>query len=125
MADEVLVLGPGEDVLIVVIGPEHQGRTRAIGHKVGLKEGIPGVLRKKKRTLVDTVWEQKKRQFDAECLEKQTLLDAEYKEKQRLFDAECEEKKKSYLMPILMRREGCSLQIWRRRISYLMLGLKC
>ncbi|KAJ9560349.1 hypothetical protein OSB04_005509 [Centaurea solstitialis] len=73
VADGVCVLGPGEDVLIAVIGPEHPGK-------------------KRKRQSPDS--QQQKMQFDAECLEKQKLFDVEYKEKQRLFDLELEEKKK-------------------------------
>ena len=42
--------GPGEDLLTLVIGPEHPGRTRAVGHDVGLRKGMPGVGQKKRKT---------------------------------------------------------------------------
>ncbi|CAI9276142.1 unnamed protein product [Lactuca saligna] len=47
-----LLPGPGEDLLTMAIGPEHPGRTRAVGHDIGLRKGMQG-LDKKKRKVVD------------------------------------------------------------------------
>ncbi|CAI9266279.1 unnamed protein product [Lactuca saligna] len=47
-----LLSGPGEDLLTMPIGPEHPGRTRAMGHDIGLRKGMQG-LDKKKRKAVD------------------------------------------------------------------------
>nr|KAJ0223770.1 hypothetical protein LSAT_V11C200069380 [Lactuca sativa] len=47
-----LLLGPVEDLLTKAIGPEHPGRTRAVGHDIGLRKGMQG-LDKKKRKFVD------------------------------------------------------------------------
>ncbi|CAI9289875.1 unnamed protein product [Lactuca saligna] len=35
-----LLLGPGEDLLTKTIGPEHPGRTRVVGHDIGLRNGM-------------------------------------------------------------------------------------
>ena len=45
--------GPGEDLLTMVIGPEHPGRTRAVGHDVGLRIGMQGPEKKKRKTFHD------------------------------------------------------------------------
>ena len=42
--------GPGEDLLTMVIGPEHPGRTRAVGYDVGLRIGMKGIENKKRKT---------------------------------------------------------------------------
>ncbi|GKD91251.1 ulp1 protease family, C-terminal catalytic domain-containing protein [Tanacetum coccineum] len=39
----------GVDPLIMVVGPEHGGRTRGVGHLVGFKQGIEGYVAKKRR----------------------------------------------------------------------------
>ncbi|XP_052623355.1 uncharacterized protein LOC111876917 [Lactuca sativa] len=44
-----LELSPGEDLLTKVIGPEHPGRTRAVGHDVGLRKGMQGTDKKKRK----------------------------------------------------------------------------
>nr|KAJ0215489.1 hypothetical protein LSAT_V11C300152820 [Lactuca sativa] len=36
-----LVLGPGEDLLTTVIGPEYSGRTMAVGHDQGSRNHAP------------------------------------------------------------------------------------
>lgn len=41
--------GPGEDLLTMVIGPEHPGRTRAVGEDVGLRKGMHGIDKKKRK----------------------------------------------------------------------------
>ncbi|KAL4584034.1 hypothetical protein LXL04_008624 [Taraxacum kok-saghyz] len=48
-----VVPGPGEDLLTMVIGPEHPGRTRAVGHDVGLRIGMQGTEKKKRKTFHD------------------------------------------------------------------------
>nr|KAJ0224537.1 hypothetical protein LSAT_V11C100047740 [Lactuca sativa] len=47
-----LLPGPGEDLLTMAIGLEHPGRIRAVGHDIGLRKGMQG-LDKKKRKSVD------------------------------------------------------------------------
>ncbi|CAH1418483.1 unnamed protein product [Lactuca virosa] len=42
--------GPGADVLTEVLGPEHPGRTRAVGHNVGLRQSMPRVDKKKRKS---------------------------------------------------------------------------
>ena len=39
----------GVDPLIMVVGPEHGGRTRGVGHLVGFKQGIEGYVAKKRK----------------------------------------------------------------------------
>ncbi|PWA53690.1 hypothetical protein CTI12_AA442640 [Artemisia annua] len=39
----------GVDPLIMVVGPEHGGRTRGVGHLVGFKRGIEGYVSKKRK----------------------------------------------------------------------------
>ncbi|CAI9270147.1 unnamed protein product [Lactuca saligna] len=48
-----LLLGPGEDFLTMAIAPEHPGHTRAVGHDIGLRKGMQGLDKKKKRKVVD------------------------------------------------------------------------
>ncbi|KAJ9539146.1 hypothetical protein OSB04_031879 [Centaurea solstitialis] len=77
-------LGPGEDVLTSVLG-QHPGRTRAVGHAVGLRQTIGGNygLKRKCRIQEDIDWEQKKVDMDAMYKEKVRLID----EKNKLVDA--------------------------------------
>nr|KAJ0211205.1 hypothetical protein LSAT_V11C400196840 [Lactuca sativa] len=42
-----LVLSPGEDLFTKVIGPDHPGHTRAVGHDVGSRKGMQGTDKKK------------------------------------------------------------------------------
>ncbi|CAH1433786.1 unnamed protein product [Lactuca virosa] len=44
-----LLPGPGEDLLTMAIGPEHPGRTRAVGHDIGLRKGMQGLDIKKRK----------------------------------------------------------------------------
>ncbi|KAI3510158.1 hypothetical protein L1887_25689 [Cichorium endivia] len=44
------VPGPREDVLTEVLGAEHPGRTRGVGHIVGLRQSMPGVDKKKRKS---------------------------------------------------------------------------
>ncbi|CAH1439653.1 unnamed protein product, partial [Lactuca virosa] len=44
-----LLSGPGEDLLTMTIGPKHPGRTRAVTHDVGLRNGMHGLDRKKRK----------------------------------------------------------------------------
>lgn len=39
----------GADPLIVVLGPEHRGRTRNVGNGIGYRKGIQGYKQTKKR----------------------------------------------------------------------------
>ncbi|CAI9282493.1 unnamed protein product [Lactuca saligna] len=50
-----LEIRPGSDLLVEVLGPEHPGRMRAIGHNVGLKQSILGIKEKnrKKHEILD------------------------------------------------------------------------
>ncbi|CAH1439448.1 unnamed protein product [Lactuca virosa] len=41
-----LLPGPGEDFLTLAIGLEHPGRTRAVGHDIGLRKGMQGLEKK-------------------------------------------------------------------------------
>ncbi|CAI9260258.1 unnamed protein product [Lactuca saligna] len=45
-----LLLGPGEDLLSKAIGSEHPGRTRAVGHDIGLRKGMQGLDKKKEES---------------------------------------------------------------------------
>lgn len=45
-----VVPGPGEDLLTMVIGPEHPGRTRAVGQDIGLRIGMQGFDEKKRKS---------------------------------------------------------------------------
>lgn len=40
---------PGEDSLTAVLGREHPGRTRAVGHTVGLRKAMHGIDKKKRK----------------------------------------------------------------------------
>nr|KAJ0189162.1 hypothetical protein LSAT_V11C800443420 [Lactuca sativa] len=42
-----LLSGPGEDLLTMAIGPEHPGRTKAVGHDIGLRKGMQGLDKKR------------------------------------------------------------------------------
>ncbi|CAH1433785.1 unnamed protein product [Lactuca virosa] len=46
-----LLPGPGEDLLTMAIGPEHPGRTRAVGHDIGLRKGMQGLDKKRGKPL--------------------------------------------------------------------------
>ncbi|KAL4587375.1 hypothetical protein LXL04_000244 [Taraxacum kok-saghyz] len=46
------VPGPGEDSLTAVLGREHPGRTRAVGHTVGLRKAMQGFEQRKKKDQV-------------------------------------------------------------------------
>ena len=41
------MLSPGEDLFTKVIGPDHPGHTRAVGHDVGSRKGMQGTDKKK------------------------------------------------------------------------------
>nr|KAJ0228633.1 hypothetical protein LSAT_V11C100040270 [Lactuca sativa] len=42
--------GPEADVLTEVLGPEHPGRTRSVGHNVGLRQSMPMIDKKKRKS---------------------------------------------------------------------------
>ena len=48
MSEGTIESKAGVDPLILVMGPEHGGRTRGVGTNVGYKKGIEGYIRKKR-----------------------------------------------------------------------------
>lgn len=88
---------PGEDPLIAVLGPEHPGRTRGVGHTVGLRKGLVGLANKKRKSrdrkeLEDLVQEVHAQTF-TEFKEKQK----QNEESQRLREAKLEEREAKLL----------------------------
>ncbi|XP_052624656.1 uncharacterized protein LOC111917613 isoform X2 [Lactuca sativa] len=56
----VLELGPRSDLLAEVLGREHSGRTRAVGHNIGLKQSMIYKRKKKEHELPDVEQMQEK-----------------------------------------------------------------
>ncbi|KAJ9556465.1 hypothetical protein OSB04_011079 [Centaurea solstitialis] len=98
VSEGLWVPGPGEDVLTAVLGPEHPGRTRGVGHTIGLKQTIAGISGRKRKSRIseDIDFEQKKADFDEIYKEKVRLIDAHFDERKRIFIAEIEEMKSKH-----------------------------
>ncbi|GJY31183.1 ulp1 protease family, C-terminal catalytic domain-containing protein, partial [Tanacetum coccineum] len=81
----------GVDPLIMVVGPEHGGRTRGVGHLVGFKKGIEGYVAKKRRycerekitEIVNKKIKEAREEMDAEYEEKLARAIKEMKSSQQ------------------------------------------
>ena len=68
-----LELGPRSDVLTEVLGPEHSGGTRAVGHNIGLKESR--IYEKKNKTHKKQKEQQMKERLEADFVLNESFID--------------------------------------------------
>nr|KAJ0214647.1 hypothetical protein LSAT_V11C400186960 [Lactuca sativa] len=94
--------GPGEDVLTEVLGPEHPGRTRAVGHNVGLRQSMPRVDKKKRKSHDKNTFEDMKEKMRIEV---EAMMEAKMEAKIEEMNAQIEEMK-TYMHRFLSKNEG-------------------
>ncbi|CAH1417330.1 unnamed protein product [Lactuca virosa] len=96
--------GPGADVLTEVLGPEHPGRTRAVGHNVGLRQSMPRVDKKKGKSHDKYNLEDIKEKMKIE-VEVEAMMEAKMEAKIEEMNAQMEEMK-TYMQQFLSKNEG-------------------